>query len=259
MSGVDDCGRGHAKIVQPFPNTPYAKTGGVTPEPQRPIAGNAPTAVVSGPRKRGRRPKTYEAVLRATAELLEHTPLPELSVAQITAAAGVGRTSFYEHFSSKEDVVARLVRRIIAEVAEGLEPILSRGERPIEDAFREGLGNWMRINARHRALLVATIEEWPAVPALRRMWFETMDAMTEQLATIIQADRAAGIAPPGADARALAAALAWGAERSVHVAMSGLHPVLSDTDALVEPLVQLYVGTIYGRPLSGPDVTALAA
>jgi hypothetical protein len=106
---------------------------------------------------------------------------------------------------------------------------------------------------------VATIEEWPAVPALRRMWFETIDAMTEQLAFIIEADRAAGIAPPGADAHALAASLAWGAERSVHVAMTGHHPVLSDTDALVEPLVQLYVGTIYGRPLSGSGAAALAA
>ena len=211
------------------------------------------------PRKRGRRPRTYEAVLTATAELLEHTSLSELSVAQILDAAGVGRTSFYEHFSSKEDVVVRLVRRIVAEVAEGLVPILSRGERPVEEAFREGLGNWMRIGARHRPLLVATIEEWPAVPALRRVWFETIDAMTEQLASIIEADRAAGLAPPGAPARALAASLAWGAERSFHVAMSGHHPTLVDADALIEPLVQLYVGTIYGRPINGPGRADLAA
>lgn len=211
------------------------------------------------PRKRGRRPRTYEAVLTATAELLEHTPLSELSVAQILDAAGVGRTSFYEHFSSKEDVVVRLVRRIVAEVAEGLVPILSRGERPVEEAFREGLGNWMRIGARHRPLLVATIEEWPAVPALRRVWFETIDAMTEQLASIIEDDRAAGLAPPGAPARALAASLAWGAERSFHVAMSGHHQTLVDADALIEPLVQLYVGTIYGRPIDGPGRAELAA
>lgn len=204
------------------------------------------------PRRRGRRPKTYDAVLRATTELLERVPLAELSVAQILTAADVGRTSFYEHFSSKEDVVVKLVRSIAAEVAEGMDPILHRGDRPIEDAFREGLGNWTRIGARYRPLLVATIEEWPAVPALRRVWFAILDAMTEQLASIIDADRAAGLAPPGAPSRALAASLAWGAERSFHIAMTGRHPTLVDADALVEPLVQLYVGTIYGRPISGP-------
>ena len=201
------------------------------------------------PRKRGRRPKTHDAVLRATTELLEHAPLAELSVAPILTAADVGRTSFYEHFSSKEDVVVKLVRTIAAEVAEGLEPMLSRGERSIEDAFREGIGNWMRISARYRPLLVAAIEEWPAVPALRRLWFRIIDAMTQQLASLIDADRAAGLAPPGAPSTALAASLAWGAERSFHIAMTGHHPTLIDEATLIEPLVQLYVGTIYGRPL----------
>jgi len=203
-------------------------------------------------RKRGRRPTTYEAVLRATTELLEHTSLSEMSVAQILAAADVGRTSFYEHFSSKEDVVVKLLRTIAAEVAEGLEPIRGRGQRPVEEAFREGLGNWVRIGARYRPLLVATIEEWPAVPALRRVWFAVIDAMTAELASLIEADRGAGLAPPGAPAQALAASLAWGAERSFHVAMTGHHTTLVDADALIEPLVQLYVGTIYGRPLQGP-------
>ena len=210
-------------------------------------------------RKRGRRPKTYEAVLSATTALLEHTSLSELSVAEILAAADVGRTSFYEHFSSKEDVLVKLLRAIAAEVSEGLEPIRSRGERPVEEAFREGLGNWMRIGARYRPLLVATIEEWPAVPALRRVWFAVIDAMTAELASLITADRAAGLAPPGAPAEALAAALAWGAERSFHVAMTGHHATLVDADALIEPLVQLYVGTIYGRPLHGPGRSVLAA
>jgi TetR/AcrR family transcriptional regulator, ethionamide resistance regulator len=218
-----------------------------------------PSAARPAPRKRGRRPKTHDAVLRATTELLERVPLAELSVAQILTAAQVGRTSFYEHFSSKEDVVVKLVRSIAAEVAEGMEPILHRGARPVEEAFREGLGNWMRIGARYRPLLVATIEEWPAVPALRRVWFRILDAMTEQLASIIDDDRAAGLAPPGAPSRALAASLAWGAERSFHIAMTGHHPTLVDTDALIEPLVQLYVGTIYGRPIVGPGAAPTLA
>jgi TetR/AcrR family transcriptional regulator, ethionamide resistance regulator len=210
---------------------------------------SASRTLASRPRKRGRRPKTHAAVLEATTQLLETTPLSELSVAQILAAAQVGRTSFYEHFSSKEDVVVKLVRGITAEVAEGLEPMFDRGGRPVEEAFREGLGNWMRISTRYKPLLVAAIEEWPTVPALRRLWFRTIDAMGAKLTTLIDTERAAGVAPPGAPSDALGATLAWGAERAFHVAMTGHHPTLTDESALVEPLLQLYIGTIYGQPL----------
>jgi AcrR family transcriptional regulator len=202
-------------------------------------------------RKRGRRPKTHEAVLRATSRLLESVPLAELSVAQILEAARVGRTSFYEHFASKDDVVVKLLRSISTEVSAGIAPMFDRGDRPIEDAFREGLSNWMLISAEHRSLLVAVAEEWPAVPDLRRIWFELLGDVTSALAGLIDADRAAGLAPAGADSAPLAASLIWGTERTFQIAMTGRHPALVDEQAIVEPLVQLYVGTIYGRAVRG--------
>ncbi len=70
-----------------------------------------------------------------------------------------------------------------------------------------------------------------------------------RLAELIVAERAAGRAPEGADADALAACLVWTGERAFHVAMTGEIPMLSGHDALIEPLVQLYVGTIYRRPV----------
>jgi TetR/AcrR family transcriptional regulator, ethionamide resistance regulator len=201
------------------------------------------------PRKRGRRPKTYAAVLAATSELLESVSLAELSVAQILSAAAVGRTSFYEHFSSKDDVVVKLLRSISVEVAEEIEPMFDRGERRPEQAFGEGLTNLMRISSRYAPLLLAATEEWPAVPELRRIWFRMLGDVTARLAETIERDRAAGIAPAGADSEALAAALIWATERAFHIAMTGDHPTLVDQDALVDPLVQLFVGTIYGRPV----------
>jgi AcrR family transcriptional regulator len=182
--------------------------------------------------------------------LLEQVPLAELSVAQILAAAGVGRTSFYEHFTSKEDVVVKLVRSISAEVAEEIEPMFDRGERSVEEAFTDGLSNWMRIGARYGPLLVAATEEWPAAPELRRIWFRMLGALTVRLAEIIDQDRAAGLAQPGADSEALAASLIWGTERIFHVAITGRHPTLTGQDTILEPLVQLYVWTIYGPPVS---------
>ena len=78
-------------------------------------------------------------MLRATTALLETTPLAELSVAQILAAAQVGRTSFYEHFSSKEDVLIKLVRRIAAEVADEIGADVRARRPPPDEAFADGL------------------------------------------------------------------------------------------------------------------------
>ena len=207
------------------------------------------------PPRRGRRPRTYEAVLSATAQLLERTPLAELSVAQILDAAGVGRTSFYEHFTSKEDVVVTLMRRISAAVGEELEPLFARGSRSPEDAVRHALGDVLATASGHARLLVTVAEEWPIVPELRAIWMAMLGEATRRLAETIERERAAGVAPAGADSGALAASLIWTAERSFHVAMTGAERTLTDEDVLLEPLVQLFVGAIYGRPVAvqGPN------
>lgn len=214
----------------------------------------ASRAKPSQPRKRGRRPKTEAAVLSATAELLKSIPLSDLSVARILSAAAVGRTSFYEHFTSKDDVVVKLMRSVSAEVIQAIEPMVSRGERTPDEAFADGLTNLLAISSRYSGLILAVTEEWPAVPGLRAIWFSMLGDITGGLARTIERDRAAGIAPAGADSESLAAALAWSAERAFHVVMTGEHPTLDDVDDLIEPLLQLYVGAIYGRAVRRPGL-----
>ena len=206
-----------------------------------------PASATPDPPRRGRRPRTYGAVLQATATLLETTPFAELSVAQILAAADVGRTSFYEHFSSKDDVVVKLMESLSDEMAAGLTPMFERGDRSADEAFALGLHNLIDTAARYAPLLVAVSEEWPAIPELKAIWFRLQGQFTERLARLIESERAARRAPEGAEARALAASLVWTAERSFHVAAGGDHPTLTGAEAVVPPLVQLFVGTIYGR------------
>ena len=209
--------------------------------------------VVSGPddhaprARRGRRPRTYAAVLTATAGLLETTPLAELSVARIIDAAGVGRTSFYEHFGSKDDVVVKLVQGIGEDAARDLDPMFHREGRTPDEAITAAITNMVTAGARHAGLLVAVAEEWPGTPQLRLLWFDTLGRVTARLADLITRDRAAGVAPEGADPQALAAALVWSAERALHVAFGGEHPTFADPQSVIDPLVQLFVGTIYGR------------
>ncbi len=170
-------------------------------------------------------------------------------MAQILAAADVGRTSFYEHFTSKADVVVKLMESLSDEVADELAPMFERGERSPDEAFALGLGNLVDAAPRSAPLVVAVSEEWPAIPELKEIWFAMLGDFTIRLARMIESERAAGAAPGGPDARALAASLVWTAERSFHVAVGGGHPTLVDAPTVVAPLVQLFVGTIYGRPV----------
>jgi len=127
--------------------------------------------------------------------------LSDLSVAQILEAAGVGRTSFYEHFSSKEDVVVKLMRSVSLEVAVEIEPMFDRGERSPDEALAEGIENLMRVGARYAPLLVAASEEWPGVSELREIWFAMLADATARLGATIERDRAAGSRPRAPTAR----------------------------------------------------------
>ncbi|MGH2909867.1 MAG: TetR/AcrR family transcriptional regulator [Solirubrobacteraceae bacterium] len=186
-------------------------------------------------------------MLAATIELLQTVPLAELSVAQILAAADVGRTSFYEHFASKDDVVVKLLRSVSADIAREIEPMFARGERTPEAAFHDGLQMLIRMGERYAPLMVTGSVEWPAIEELRRLWLRIHADLTRRIAAVIAADRASGLAPAGAEPEPLAAALVWSTERALLVSRTGRIPALPRPEALVEPLTQLYVRTIYGE------------
>jgi AcrR family transcriptional regulator len=76
---------------------------------------------------------TYDAMLNAASDLIVEIGYSAMSHADITAAVGMGRTTFYEHFSSKEDVLIELVRRdlppLTVELLEAVDPKLPPDER----------------------------------------------------------------------------------------------------------------------------------
>lgn len=55
--------------------------------------------------------KLRDAMLDAAREFIAEVGYAEMSHADITSMVGIGRTTFYEHFSSKEDLLVQLVRR----------------------------------------------------------------------------------------------------------------------------------------------------
>jgi AcrR family transcriptional regulator len=191
------------------------------------------------------------AILDATERLLRERPFGELSVGDIIEAAGVSRTSFYAHFPSRTAALAACLRRVVEEVAAALDPFLTETDQDPEREIRVSLERWVRLATAHGPLLRTASEEWPHDPELRALWFEVMAAFSRPVARAIERFRAAGAAPPGADADALAACLMWGNERVLHVALVGGAPGLDDPAAIIEPLAQMMVAGVFGAPVSG--------
>ena len=199
------------------------------------------------PRVHGGDSDTEHAIFTATEELLEQIPLQDLSVAQIIERAGVSRATFYFYFSSKYAVVTGLLARVMDEIYEVMQPFIRRGGDTVaEEPLRQSLTAAAQVWSTHRASLRAVMEHWPAVPELRELWLDVVNRFASGLALDIDREREAGLAANGIDSRALGSALIWGTERCFHVAGLGVDDDLPNEQAIVEPLLALWLGTIYG-------------
>ncbi len=63
-----------------------------------------------------RQRKTREAIFRAFTELLTRESYARITIAEIIEAADVGRTTFYAHFETKDDLLRALWAEIFAHV-----------------------------------------------------------------------------------------------------------------------------------------------
>lgn len=72
----------------------------------------------------------------AARKLIGEVGYTEMSHADLTADVGIGRTTFYEHFSSKEDLLVQMVRRdlppLVSELVEDVDT-----DRPADERLRE--------------------------------------------------------------------------------------------------------------------------
>lgn len=83
---------------------------------------------------------TRRALLDSAREQIAQAGSVEISLADVAIAAGVGRTTFYEYFSDRDDVVASLVEDelpvVLADIIASVDPSLSVVKRLGELAVR---------------------------------------------------------------------------------------------------------------------------
>ncbi|PTR24930.1 TetR family transcriptional regulator [Rhodococcus sp. OK519] len=187
------------------------------------------------------------AILEAVESLLEDHALDEISISDISRAAGVTRSGFYFYFDNKAKAVAALSRTVYGEMQEGARAYLGRVGSPremIAGLITEVISTWERHPNLYRALRDARDSD----PAVREMWDGDRSSFIEPVASVIDAERASGRAVDGPDSRALAVVLLDMNDRAVESLSRG-GPGALTPEAANEALVAVWLNTIYGSKL----------
>jgi AcrR family transcriptional regulator len=188
---------------------------------------------------------TEQAILLATEELLRGTSIADLAVRDVLERAGVSRATFYFYFGSKYAAVAALFRRILEDVLE----VFDRHWAASEDAdARRGLRDALAASYalfEDNAPLLRAVADARAEPEIGGAFHAMIDRLIALAEEKIERERSAGRAPPGADSRAIAAAMIWMNERCFYLHSLGPPSAWPTTDALLDALAEVWFATIY--------------
>jgi AcrR family transcriptional regulator len=157
-----------------------------------------------------------------------------MSVASLTRAAGVNRTSFYSHFASPEDLAIHALSELFDVVGDA--DILMRAGHsvPAEEASRRALREIVQFVYEQRDSYARVLGPGAAPRLLQAV----SDAFTER--TVASLERIAA-RPPGADVRVTARFLAGGVLGVIGAWLNDERSRWSP-DELVEALVQCLPG-----------------
>lgn len=141
-------------------------------------------------------------LLEALATRLQTQPLAEVSIADVTDEAGLGRSAFYHYFSGKHEAVTHLLEDIFFDQVSAVTEIISEpGDRRdnMSRSLRMVVDSWCS----ERTLYLAMLDARDADAATRQIWTNWLQRYEDFVAAYIEDNRTID----GADPHDLAHAL----------------------------------------------------
>jgi len=134
----------------------------------------------------------HTALLDAARDLIAEIGYSEMSHADITATVGIGRTTFYEHFASKEDVLVELVRRDLPPKTDEIIAFVDGGLPPDERLAALARGMVRYVGTDHIGLILHT--EVPHLsPDAQRSIAEAHQGLTSEFAGVYREGLMTGV------------------------------------------------------------------
>lgn len=180
-----------------------------------------------------------QAILDAAEVLLERERAEPMTVESIAKGAGILRGSLYFYFGSKQEVLAALVARTVAQLHMADPP--ADLDLPVRDIVRRAVENTARTWREHATVMRAAVEFGPEVPAIAQLWQDTIANNTKVMTRVlVRAGLSDEDGPTGA--AALAQALCWMTERNFYHAATQS----AGLDRLTETMVEIWCRVLPG-------------
>lgn len=209
--------------------------------------------LLDGPGARG---DDREARLLEVGErLLTEGTFNETPISTIAGEAGLSRPGFYFYFASKDELLAELVRHVLAEALESWNGIL---DEPAEDPeeLADLVRSLVRDSARllwihHQQVMCAAVELVPRVPLIREQWTAGVANSGETLAKLIVGQTRVPALRDPERARIVGESVVWMFERSFYfLALEECDA--DDVDELAETIAEAWIGAMGLRPGAFP-------
>lgn len=199
----------------------------------------------SGPAQpRHRRRDQAEARLRAAMLEVSHgRSFQEVTVGEITAAAGLSRSAFYFYYRDKED----LLMQVTADVTEALYEQAESwwdGDGDPQHLVREALTGITELWERNAEILRLVVEVASYDDVLREFWRGLVERLIDVTAIHITDEQAAGHIDAGVDPSRAAETMVWATERVLHVYVA---TGSRSADEVAASLAPLWVRALYGN------------
>jgi TetR/AcrR family transcriptional regulator, ethionamide resistance regulator len=192
------------------------------------------------PQQRGDQRRS--ALLEALDDALHDHSLESINVADISSRAGVSRSAFYFYFENKAYAVAALMAEMYDEAFAATNVLVGQ-EGTTRWRIEQSITGLFDALERHVHVYRAMLEARGTNQSVRELWESDRESFVEPVAGMIRAERAAGRAPDGVDATALASVLLEVNDRALErLAVGSRIPRAQH----VEALVQVWLGSIYG-------------
>jgi TetR/AcrR family transcriptional regulator, ethionamide resistance regulator len=162
-----------------------------------------------------RRELAARRLLPAVERLLEHETYPELTVDQMASEADISRSTFYNYFQDKGDLLRVLAGDVMGAIVDAsrvwwmLSPDASREE------LRTAVRHLFETYSPHAVLMLAVAESISHDSRVRDEFMAYMERGREGIAAYIQTGQRAGVLRSDLDAAAAAAWLTWMLERGL--------------------------------------------
>lgn len=201
-----------------------------------------PTSLERRHNRRRRHERTRQELIDAALAQSAERSFKELTVENVTRAAGVARSAFYVYFGDKEELLLGALEDLVASHQNRLGRCWHQGQDPRRDIERSLYGI-CRVYSDNSELLGLAGETATYDEEVRELWSTVLESVTEGTADEIRRLQGTGAVAKTLDAEALAEGLVLMTERSFQIHLAQGESVPNDVAA---SLTKVWWAALFG-------------